>query len=87
MTDLQLPHDAQLLAEPALVERLQIDDMREARHGLVGRTAREPLSLDVGHRPRRATNLDHLPGLRNRRTHRGRRRHAGLLLRGCRRAR
>ena len=69
VADLQLPHDAQLLAEPVLVERLEIDDVGELGRRLVGRAAGQALRLDVGHRPRRAANLDDLSRLGHRRPH------------------
>ena len=63
MSYLQFPHDRQLLSEPVLVQRLQLDDVRELRDRFISWAAREALDLDVGHRPRGAPNLDDLSWL------------------------
>ena len=64
VADLELPDDAELLAEPVLVERLQGDDVlscgRLSSAGLRGRPC-----PDVGDGPGRAPNLDHPAGLGN----------------------
>ena len=43
MADLQLPDHRELLAQPVLVEGLQVDDVVELRGCLVGRAARQTL--------------------------------------------
>ena len=56
----------ELLAEAVLLQRLQPDDVRQARLGLVRRAARQALRPDVGDGPGRAADVDDLALLRER---------------------
>jgi hypothetical protein len=63
VTHFEFPDYAELRAEAALVEGLEIDDVAELGDRLVGRASREALGLDIGDGPSRATNLDYLTRL------------------------
>ena len=71
LAHLQLPDDRELLAEAVLVERLQPDDVGEARLGLVGGAAGQALGPHVGDGPGRAPDVDDLSLLREGRNVRG----------------
>jgi hypothetical protein len=63
LANLEFPDNGKVLPEAVFVKGLQLDNVGELGRGVVGRATRQTLWLDIGHSPRRTTNLDDLPGL------------------------